>query len=143
MKTEKTRSIKSTIYKLAIVFLLSFFFACEDLTDSLSPRDNIEDTWKCTETDAAKISKTFPIEIIANANDLDGIKIYNFNQLGDNVYVDAKVTGSSISIPKQDAGGFEIAGSGTIKSGYQEISLSYSVDDGGGKENFTATCKKF
>lgn len=127
------------------VLLISFLLAvasCEELTDSLSPRDNIVDTWKCQETDASNITENFLVEIEADNLSLTGVKIYNFNHLGNSVAVKANVSGSTITISNQTVDGFTISGNGTIAADYEKITLKYSVDDGGGKENYNATLTK-
>jgi hypothetical protein len=129
--------------KLVLLVTLVFFYACEDLTDSLSARDNVVDTWKCVETDTHGASTTFAVEVQANSTDLNGIKIYNINNLGDNFYINGSVTLLSLSIPEQTKSGFTIKGSGIIKSGYKEIDLEYSVDDNGDKLSYTAVLTKF
>jgi hypothetical protein len=127
-----------------MLFLVSLVFvvSCEDLTDTLSSRDNIVDTWKCLETDSGNGSDSFLVEIASDAASLSGIKIYNFSHLGDNIAVKATVSAMSISIPSQEVDGFAISGSGTIASGYQKITLKYSVDDGGGQESYNAVLTK-
>lgn len=132
----------SAVNKIWIVVFLVFVVSCEELTESLSPRDNIVDTWKCLETDSGGSTDSFLVEIVSDALSLNGVKIYNFSHLGDNVAVKASVSGTSISIPVQETDGFTISGSGTIASGYEKITLKYSVDDGGGKENYTAVLTK-
>lgn len=142
MKNGITTSRISIINKIFVCCILVFVSSCEDLTDSLSPRDNITDTWKCLETDSTNGSDSFLIDIEADNSSLSGIRIYNFNHLGENFFITATVRGSSISISNQTKDGFTISGSGTIKSGYEEITLKYSVNDGGGVENYNAVCTK-
>ncbi|HEX3009551.1 MAG TPA: hypothetical protein VHO90_18245, partial [Bacteroidales bacterium] len=113
----------------------------EDLTDSQSPRDNIADTWKCAETSASG-SDSFLVEIVADNTSTTGIKIYNFDNLGDNLAVLATVNSFSISIPSQSVDGFTISGSGTISSDYKKITLKYTVNDGGDSESYNATLTK-
>lgn len=127
--------------KILICFVLIAVTSCEELEDSLSPRDNIVDTWKCSETGGGG-QDSFLVEIESDGLSLNGIRIYNFNHLGDGFYVKATVSGSSISIVADDYDGFEISGSGTIKSGSEEITLNYTVDDGGGAETYRAVLTK-
>lgn len=142
MRKMSIRRSISAISKLALICVLVLVSSCEDLTDSLNPRDNIVDTWKCTEKDSSNGTDSFLIEIEADNVNVSGIKIYNFNHLGDNIFVKATVSGSSITIPEQDADGYTIKGTGSIKAGNEEISLNYSVDDGAEKINYTAVCTK-
>lgn len=142
MKKEPTNNRFSVINKIVFFSFLLVVVSCEELTESLNPRDNIIDTWKCLETDASRGTDSFLVEIEEDAANASGIEIYNFNHLGDNFVVEATVSGYSISIPSQEVDGFTIRGNGTIDTGYDEITLSYSVDDGGGRENYTAVLTK-
>lgn len=131
----------STFAKIAIILFAVFVASCEDLTDSLSPRDKIADTWKCAETDSHGSTDNFLVEITADNTTLTGVKIQNFNNL--NITVKATLASSIITIPSQVVDGFTISGSGTIKSNYEQISLTYSIEDGSGdKENYGAVCTK-
>jgi len=134
-------SVKYTLAKIFFCCVLLIAVSCEELTD-LSPRDNIADIWNCAETGTDNITDNFLVEIVTDNLTSNGIKIYDFNHLGDNIAVKATVSGSSISINEPDVDGFEIIGSGTITSNYEVINLKYSVDDGGGKENYTAKLTK-
>lgn len=136
--TDRITVISRVLFICAIVLVTS----CEELTDSLSPRDNIVDTWKCQETDASNIVDNFLVEIVKDDISLSGVKIYNFNHLGENFAVKASVSGTSMTISSQSVSGFTISGSGTITSDYEKITLKYSVDDGGGKENYNAVLTK-
>lgn len=142
MKTKSKNVRFSVVNKILIFCFLIAVASCEELGDELSPRDNIVDTWKCIETDSSNGNDTFLVEIESESLNLNGIRIYNFNHLGDNFAVKATVTSFSISIPNQTVGGFTISGSGTVNSNYERITLKYSVDDGGGKENYNAVLTK-
>ncbi len=132
----------TAISRILVVCLAVIVASCEELTDSLSPRDNIVDTWKCQETDASNGTDSFFVEIVADNSSLSGIKIENFNHLG--ITISANVSGPTITIPAQDVSGFSVSGSGTISSNYEKITMKYSVDDGGigGKENYNAVLTK-
>lgn len=142
MYPKKPLSSKTPVLvKITIILFAIFVASCEDLTDSLSPRDNIADTWKCAETDSHGSTDNFLIEITVDNSTLTGIKIQNFNNL--NITVKATIASSLITIPSQEVDGFTISGSGTIKSNYEQITLTYSIDDGSGdKENYAAVCTK-
>jgi hypothetical protein len=140
MKVDVNKKI-SFSGKVLIVLFLFFAAACEDLTDSLSPRDNIADTWKCAETSTSG-SDSFLVEIVADNASTTGIQIYNFDNLGDNLAVKATVNSFSISIPSQSVDGFTISGSGTISSDYKKITLKYTVNDGGDTQSYNATLTK-
>lgn len=136
--TGKITAASRILFVLTILVVAS----CEELTDSLSPRDNIIDTWKCQETDASNTVDNFLVEIVEDNSSLTGVKIFNFSHLGENFAVKASVSGTSITISSQTVSGFDISGSGTITSDYEKITLKYSVDDGGGKENYNAVLTK-
>lgn len=128
--------------KTLIFCFLILVVSCEELSDNLSPRDSIIDTWKCTETDSDKIVDSFLVEIVEDEQSLTGVKIYNFNHLGESFAVKANISSLSVSIPSQKSEGFTISGSGAIMGDYEEITLSYSVNDGGGVEKYTAVLTK-
>ena len=137
----KNRTLPQNIFTVSKILMCCFLVvvsSCEDLDEALSDRDKICDTWKCSENGQS----AFLVEIEADNTNINGVKIYNFNLLGSGVYATATVSGMSISIPQQTQDGFKISGSGTIKGGYEEISLSYKVDDGGGYESYTAKLTK-
>jgi hypothetical protein len=142
MKTRRKNIRLSVVNKILIFCFLIAVASCEELSDDLSPRDNIVDTWKCQETDSSNGSDSFLVEIESESLNSNGIRIYNFNHLGDNFAVKATVSNNSISIQNQTVEGFTISGSGTINSNYERITLNYSVDDGGGKENYSAVLTK-
>ena len=142
MKKAYTTSRLSVVNKILVFTFLVFVVSCEELTDTLTPRDNIVDTWKCSETDSGNGTDSFLVEIEADALSASGIKIYNFNHLGANFAVKATVSGSSISIPNQEVDGFTISGNGSIAAGNERINLNYSVDDGGGRESYSAVLTK-
>lgn len=142
MKNKRVTGRITVISRVLFIFAIVLVASCEELSDSLSPRDNIVDTWKCQETDASNIVDNFLVEIVKDDLSLSGVKIYNFNHLGENFAVKASVSGTSITISSQAVSGFTISGSGTITSDYEKVTLKYSVDDGGGKENYNAVLTK-
>jgi hypothetical protein len=142
MKNLNTTCRISVLSRIILAFFVVAVVSCEELTDNLSPRDNIIDTWKCQETDASNSVDNFLVEIVEDDLSLTGVKIYNFNHLGESFVVKASVSGTSVTILNQTVGGFTISGSGTLTADYEKITLKYSVDDGGGKENYNAVLTK-
>lgn len=141
----KKKSFANRTYSVAKILICCFLVvvtSCEELENGLAPLDNIIDNWDCAETGPGNSSDFFEVKITSDGFTTNGIKIYNLNHLGDGFYVKATVSEASISIISDDYDGFEISGSGTIQNGDNEITLNYTVDDGGGAESFRAVLTK-
>ena len=126
---------RDCITVLFILLAITGLSSCEDiLTDSGDPRDKLTGTWKVDETAGAlkKALEVYWVEISKHPFDSNRIVIYNFY----NVDADAEavLSGSTLTLPQQTLqGGYEVSGSGQIQgSNANEITWSYSVDDGSG-----------
>lgn len=122
---------------LAVLSISFIVVSCEKQNDFEDPRDNITGTWKCQEID--KNNKTINFEATISKNNSDSTKIWvdNFSALEIKVIVG--LGGYLLTIPQQTVDGYKISGTGSVASSYNKINWNYSIDDGGGKENFTAT----
>jgi hypothetical protein len=139
--TMKTGNIVRLIALLLLFTMITI--SCEDDTETDDPRDKITDSWKCQEKSAVFGETTYTVDITKSSSDSSMVLIDNFYQLGAGIKVKAKLNGLSLTIAKQTIDGNLITGSGSISSGYKTITWSYTVDDGGGKDNVTATYSKF
>jgi hypothetical protein len=106
----------------------------------------IEGQWKCEENSSVYKSALdfYTVYISLVPGDSSRIRIKNFYQLGNDVTVEATVSGLNLTIPSQTvSSGFTFQGEGTVKSNYNEISWSYTVNDGSGEvDQVTATYSK-
>jgi hypothetical protein len=142
--------MKITISNLFILLAFLVLYSCElidDTTDTGDPRDKIEGQWKCDEN--SQIYKStesiYWVYIDPDPDDSTKVIISNFYDLGNDIYVYAKLNSLNLSISNQTTeDGYKIlSGSGNITSNYKEINWSYRVDDGSGEvDNVTATYSK-
>lgn len=117
-----------------------FFSSCEIQNDNepADERDNITGTWKCQEVDQSNKTINFEAVISKHATDSAKIWVDNFSALGSGIKVSVGMGGHLLTIPQQTVDGNTISGTGSISSTYNQITWTYSLDDGGGKENYTA-----
>jgi hypothetical protein len=130
-----------------IIIALLMLYSCELIDDnpgSGSVRDRIEGQWRCDEN--SQIYKStqsiYWVYIDPDLYDSTRVIISNFYNLGNDIYVFARVNNYNLSIYSQitDDGYTILSGSGTISSNYKNISWTYKVDDGSGEiDNVTAT----
>ncbi len=120
---------------IAIVFLASFSFpACDELNDLLSddPRDAFVGDWSVKEENTLKSTDYYNVTIRKSESDTSLVIIENFYQLSYSTEVEAKVTGSNITIASQtvSAAGsdFKIQGYGSMPFNGKTIGWSYTVD---------------
>ena len=135
------KSIKShlNIMKFAGMLLLLGFMAysCEDLLgpDTGDDRDKLVDTWKVAEESSPLKSGqgAYWVEIEKHPDNQNMVRIYFFHGLGDDVYAEASLGGSTLTLGSQVLqGGWTIQGSGEIQKSWNEIHWTYTADDGSG-----------
>jgi hypothetical protein len=137
--------------KLAVVLcfsLLMIISGCEVADDLLGNEviSEIEGEWSVDETSEVFGKKStlsvYTVTISPDPDNLNGIIIDNFYNVG--ISVRANVSGSSITIPNQEAeDGYTVYGSGTISGNRNEIDMSYVVNDGSAQDdNCTADYTK-
>jgi len=121
-----------------ILVLLGFLaYSCEDL---LGPGtggdiDMLVDTWKVTEesTPLKSGQGAYWVEIEKHPDNQNMIRIYFFHGLGDDVYAEASLVGSTLTLGSQVLqGGWTIQGGGEIQKSWNEIHWTYTADDGSG-----------
>lgn len=118
--------------------LAAFFVSCEKQdTEAEDPRDVIVGTWSCSESYGTN-QQSYQVIISKSASDSTRILVSNFNLLGKDIDVYAKLTGLNLNIPSQSVDGFQISGSGTVASSHEKINLTYTVNTGSEIEHWTA-----
>jgi len=121
-----------------ILLVLAFLaFSCEDLLgpDNGGDRDLLVDTWKVTEeSNPLKSGQgAYWVEIEKHPDNSNMVRIYFFHGLGDDVYAEASLSGSILTLGSQVLqGGWTIQGSGEIQKSWNEINWTYTADDGSG-----------
>jgi len=121
-----------------IMLVLAFLaFSCEDLIgpDTGGDRDMLVDTWKVTEESSPLKSGqgAYWVEIEKHPDNPNMVLIYFFHGLGDDVYAEASLSGSTLTLDSQVLqGGWTIQGSGEIQKSWNEINWTYTADDGSG-----------
>ena len=121
-----------------ILLVLAFLaYSCEDLLgpDTGDDRDKLVDTWKVTEESSPLKSEqgAYWVEIEKHPDKQDMVLIYFFHGLGDDVYAEASLSGSTLTLGSQVLqGGWTIQGSGEIQNRWNEINWTYTADDGSG-----------
>ena len=121
-----------------ILVVLAFLaYYCENLLgpDTGDYRDKLVDTWKVTEESSPLKSEqgAYWVEIEKHTDKQDMVLIYFFHGLGDDVYAEASLSGSTLTLGSQVLqGGWTIQGSGEIQKSWDEINWTYTADDGSG-----------
>jgi hypothetical protein len=121
-----------------ILVMLAFLaYSCENLPgpDTGDDRDKLVDTWKVTEESSPLKSEqgAYWVEIEKHPDKQDMVLIYFFHGLGDDVYAEASLSGSTLTLGSQVLqGGWTIQGSGEIQKNWNEINWTYTADDGSG-----------
>jgi hypothetical protein len=121
-----------------IMLVLAFLaFSCEDLIgpDTGGDRDMLVDTWKVTEESSPLKSGrgAYWVEIEKHPDNPNMVLIYFFHGLGDDIYAEASLRGSTLTLDSQVLqGGWTIQGSGEIQKSWNEINWTYTADDGSG-----------
>ncbi len=135
---------------IAIVLLVSLgLAACDELNDLLSddPRDAFVGDWSVKEENTLKSTDYYNVTIRKSETDTSLVIIENFYQLSYSAEIEAKVTGSNITIASQTltaAGSdFKIQGYGSMPFNGKTIGWSYTVDHlNGFIDQVTATFTK-
>ena len=100
------------------------------------------DTWKVDENSTPLKSELeiYWVEIEKHPDNEDLIRIYFFHGLGENIYAEASLNGTTLTLGYQVLhGGWAVQGSGAIQKNWNEIIWSYTADDGSGMvENVSA-----
>lgn len=132
---------------IAVIIVAISFIGCTTEED-LGPtdvRDNFIATWSATEFDATNAQVgTGTISITKKTTDTTNTRIYisNISNIGSAFKPEAIVSGSSFTIPSYNGSGYTVTGSGSYSASTGKISMSYTLNNGSGNENFTATLTK-
>lgn len=132
--------------KLRKIYILLFVVGllsteCEDplnTGNSYNIVQQLEGIWKCDENSSIFKSTTDIYSVYISPSNVDSTEVFieNFYALGNDTEALAKVSGNSITLPRQTLpGGYIVRGNGTISSNLKEISWKYYVDDGSGQED--------
>lgn len=117
-------------FLLFSVVFLALLYACEsDIPYPDNPALELTGTWQCRETSEKLPPASYSVNISSASSSGEEIYVSNFYQLGQSVKVRILIQGYYLSIPVQDAGGFTITGYGNINGRFDQISLTYTVDD--------------
>lgn len=124
----------------SLVISIGYFTSCQkDDPTTDTDSNSIIDTWNCSENSPTYGSTSYQVDISKDTTSSNKVIIDNFYQLGLGKEVKATQNGQSLTISNANIDGFIINGTGTISSNYNSISWNYTVDDGSGSENVTAT----
>ncbi len=130
--------------RLLLFFLLGSLISLssctdEDLDDLFGdPVEKFLGTWRCEEEGSISGGGwNYQVIITRNPDNSAEILIQNFNLQGNSEQARALITGSTMTIPRQNIcdGTIEIQGSGTYSN--EEISFSYTTNDDATLESFT------
>ncbi len=129
MRLIKKISLLATVALVAI--------ACEkDIINDTDTRDQYLGTWDVLETEGWSAPQNYSVEITAGAEADDIVikGIYHIDQLS----VEGYVAGYYLTIPEQSMLGFTIAGSGQTNRDFDQITIDFTVDDGGSTDQVKA-----
>jgi len=127
--------MKNKTISIFIVIML-FIYSCEldDLNSNNDPRDNIEDTWKIENETLKSLKAVYYVDIVKHQSDSTKVVLYNFHNLGENIYIVGTYNNNRITVSNfTTEGGFKINGTGIVSLKYKDISWDYSVDIGDGE----------
>jgi hypothetical protein len=139
--------MKKLTYILAATGILLFgIVSCtpedEPTPDTGDSRDKLVGTWQCTENSPTFGTQNYYVDISKDTSSTDKIEIDNFFGLGLGKSIKGSLSGNLITISNATVMGYMFNGTGSVSSTWKSISWSYTVDDGNGPENVTATYTK-
>ncbi|MGB0178040.1 MAG: hypothetical protein ACPF9D_12795 [Owenweeksia sp.] len=122
----------------AIALLLSaWVVSCApDNDDDINFIAEYTGTWDCRENTGINAPQVYKVNIQRGASDQEIIinNLYNLSSTA----VKANINGFSLSIPSQTSAGVSFSGSGSAGAEFQEISLSFTANDGSGNDQVSA-----
>ena len=127
------KPIKKTIVgkvKIAIVFILFLFIACEKEQDT-DARNDFIGNWLVNENSSLLGQRTYEIRIAKDSINTSQIYIYNFYKIGmyDSVLsIVSESQNTAITIPTQTSKNNILEGSGTLNK--DVIAMNYFINDG-------------
>lgn len=139
----KTLRLAMSFLTLTICFSL---ISCETDSNGMQEDDVRQEyagTWLYVDTPIGGGSKkdaaTVRVEVDPNSD--NGIRLYNFANLGNNAYALATISGSNgtnVSIESQEVAGFTVSGQGTSNLLHDNIRLTIALDS----DNFSVNMDK-
>ena len=127
------KPIKKTIVakvKIAIVFILFLFIACEKEQDT-DARNGFVGNWLVNENSSLLGQRTYEIRIAKDSINTSQIYIYNFYKIGmyhSVLSIVSESQNTAITIPTQTSKNNILEGSGTLNK--DVIAMNYFINDG-------------
>jgi hypothetical protein len=130
--------------RLLLFFLLGSLISLSSCTDEDiddlfgDPVEKFLGTWRCEEEGSISGGGwNYQVIITRNPDNSAEILIQNFNLQGNSEQARALITGNTMTIPRQNIcdDTIEIQGNGTFSN--EEITFSYTTNDGATLESFT------
>ncbi len=134
--------MKQIIFTL-FVFFSVFTNSCKKEDDTQTANYNIIGSWRVSENSSTYGQQNYYVDISSDSTNANNIIIDNFFGLGLGKSIIATQSGQNLTISNAIQLGFIFNGNGIIASNNNSISLNYTVDDGNGSENITATYTKY
>lgn len=131
--------MKRAFNYIAFAGLLLGLMSCADEnkpSDPGSVQDRYLGVWNVTENTGNNAPQFYTVEILAGA-DVNTILIEDLYNDAD-VQVEADIQGTQITIPMQSTVGYTFSGDGSANADFDQISLSFTVNDGTGDDNVEA-----
>lgn len=123
-----------------ILFVAGFLFSCEDDAPvDEDERDEIIQTWYCEGSDDEFGDQAFESTITKDPVNEDRILISNFHAFSESQTVYAELDNKTLTLPEQTITDWTVAGTGTISKNYDVIDWEYTIDEGNGSIDATAT----
>ena len=132
-------NLKYLLYSITIITMLAACAPDEDDDLIIDDRDKFTGTWTCNDNGSTSGTSTYTV-VVERVGELDSVRIKNFYFLGNANAVTGKVSGNSISLPKQTSDGININGSGSFSN--NGFSITYTAIDGSVVDNGTAVYSK-
>ncbi len=130
------------LWLAAVVFLLLFFYSCEEARNDPDLAASLEGEWKVEEMSSQYKSRlqeeVYYVEISMSPEDSTILYISNFYNVNPDAQVVANLEGTRLNLmADQQITRFQSTytvkgGTGEIATDYQSISWEYQVDDGSG-----------
>lgn len=134
-KTALNRALLSGwLFGLALLFT-----ACAEEDNPDDPgaiRDNYLGVWQVTENTGINAPQFYRVEIVAGSSDSEIIIEDLYNVSGTEVR--ALIDGTELTIPNQSTASITFQGSGSANADFDQISLSFTANDGTGPDNVEA-----
>lgn len=124
---------------LLLVFTTIYLSSCKKDDSPTINATGITGTWKCVENSSTYGPQNYYVDISTDTTTANRIIIDNFFGLGMGKSIPASQSGQNLVISNAIQQGTIFNGNGTIASNNNSISWTYTVDEGNGQENVTAT----